>query len=302
MEVALIGKGPSRKLAPYKGQGVTTWGVNDIVAKRECDVCFWMDRHLMHDTQTDKLIVTAVNHTKTPMYSVHPWDDVQTCIVYPRNEIAGRFGTDYFSDSCCYMIALAIYQGFTHLSLYGFEYGWGTKYEVEKPCVSMWLGIALGMGLSISLYGDECELFKTVDGFVYSYGDEQSYPRENIKMARFSPPADGVEFSVEERIRMVGILPKTGRYDVVSFSKKLRAELEFTPKEAKKLNFRQQELNSKNPILIWDDTDIPPKKIEMNTAQKAMVASWLHNLEKKGELDYHSLGLYEKFCRPNESG
>ena len=97
MEVILIGKGPGKELAPKKGDGLPTWGVNDVVAVRECDVCFWMDRHLLKDAPMDRLVTNAVNHTKTPMYSAKMWDDIPTCIVYPRDDIFNYLQVKYTS-------------------------------------------------------------------------------------------------------------------------------------------------------------------------------------------------------------
>ena len=70
MEVVLIGKGPGKEDAPLIGKGVTTWGVNDLVAHRACDVCFFMDRHLLGGSQMDTLVTTSVNTTNTPLYCI----------------------------------------------------------------------------------------------------------------------------------------------------------------------------------------------------------------------------------------
>ena len=102
MEVALIGKGPGRELAPKMGEGVVTWGVNDIVRHRQCDVCFWMDRHLEEYPEMDAVITASVNKTKTLLYSAKECEDIPTSEVYPIKQIKSFFGTDYFADSCCY--------------------------------------------------------------------------------------------------------------------------------------------------------------------------------------------------------
>jgi len=303
MEVVLIGKGPSSKLAPFKGSGLTTWGVNDAVAHRECDVCFFMDRHLVKDSQMDRSVTASVNTTKTPMYSAQDWEDIPSCIVYPKDEVMRRFGTDYFADSCAYMIALAIHHGFDHLHLYGFEYGWGDKYEKERPCVESWLGRALGMGIKVSIYGEHSALFKTKDETVYSYGGPQEFSRKNMQQPQFNPDSEAVALTVAERIKIRAMIPRSGSYRVMKFAMRLYEEANFTPDEAKKLNFKEISPNKGDPpLMVWDDNDIPPKEIGMTLAEKAMVASWLNKLDKRGELDRHCLGLYEKFCVPNDSG
>lgn len=296
MKVALIGKGPGWELAPLMGKGVTTWGVNDSVAHRECDVCFWMDRHLMKDTQMDKLVTVSVNTTNTPMYSVQEWDDIPSSVTYPRDEIFKAFGTDFFADSLSYMIALAIYQGFDTFDLYGFNYSHGSMYMQEKSCAQHWLGVALGMGLTVNVYGEHCEFFKTKDGIIYSYEDEQSYPRTNMRIPRFSFPEEDIALNVMDRIMLQGLLPKMGNHQTLEFANRLRDELFFDTKQAKELNMRQVNINTDKPQIIWDDNEIPDKAIRLTVAEKSSVAAWVCQLDKEDRLTNQTLGLYKKFC------
>lgn len=296
MEVVLIGKGDGRELAPKYGSGVTTWGVNDVVAHRQCDVCFWMDRHLMKDSQMDELVTASVNATGTPMYSVKTWDDIPTSVEYPREEIFKTFGTDFFADSLCYMVALAIYQGFDTLSLYGFNYSHGSNYVTEKPAIHYWLGVAIGRGLTVSVHGPHCEIFKTKDGKVYSYSDEQQYPRQNVKMLSFHPPEEDIALDVMDRVMLTSLLPKQGNYSTLRFVDSLRKELFFDVDQAKQLNMRYVNNNTDNAQLIWDDNEIPDKVIKMTAAQKGMVASWIAKLDAENSLTLQTMGLYEKFC------
>ena len=296
MEVALIGKGPGWELAPLIGKGVTTWGVNDAVAHRECDVCFWMDRHLMKDSPMDELVTVSVNTTHTPMYSVQKWDDIPSSVEYPREEIFNAFGTDFFADSLCYMVALAIYQGFSTLSLYGFNYSHGSTYMEEKPCVHHWLGVALGKGLTVNVYGELSELFQTKDRKVYSYQDDQTMSRENIKIYQLNVPKEDVALNVMDRLMLTALLPKKGNYALLKFAERIRKELFFDTKQAKELNMRYVNNNTDNAQLIWDDNELPDKVIKMTAAQKSMVASWVSKLDADNNLTLQTMGLYEKFC------
>ena len=217
MEVALIGKGEGRKEAPLIGEGVTTWGVNDLVAHRAVDVCFWMDKEIMQDSQMDELIKISVNKTQTKTYCTRHYEDIPTSIPYPYKEITDFFGTDYFNDSCCYMVALAIYHGFTTISLYGFEYAWGNNYDKEKPAVSFWLGVAVGLGRQVKVHGQYSELMKTSDNKVYSYLTDQKM-FSDVKMKFHNPPEEDIAFSVAERVALLGLLPLQGTYHTMRFS------------------------------------------------------------------------------------
>lgn len=291
MEVALIGKGPGRELAPLVGAGAVTWGVNDVVAHRQCDVCFWMDRHLMKDTQMDRLVTASVNKTGTPTYSVHAWDDIPS-IQYPIDDVVKAFTVDHFADSFCYMLALAIYQGFNRIDLYGFNYSYGSNYMTEKPAAEFWIGVALGKGIIISIHG-ESDLLKTKDGRRYSYQTPQTMARE-VSMSSWDRPEVKIPLTVEDRISLVGLLPKEGDYGTLRFAKDLRASLLFNDSEAKALNIRYVDNSEKKPLLIWDDNKIPDKEVYLTAAQVQMVAEWLLTQDRRGLLTQQHLGLYEK--------
>ena len=297
MEVALIGKGPGKELAPLKGKGVTTWGVNDIVGERECDVCFYMDRHLQEGWQVDETITASVNTTKTPLYTAQPADGVENNIIYPIEEVKKFFGTDYFVDSCCYMVALAIYQGFDHIRFYGFTYGWGSAYVEEKPGVVFWLGIALGRGLRVSIYGEHSALLKTPDNIMYAYQNPQEMTRVGIKCSDYKISTEDIEFNITDRVQLIGMLPKEGDYKTVKFSHYLRGNLLFDIEESKQLNFRNIKKTESGELhLIWDKNEIPAKMIKLTQAEKAIIACWLYDADSRGEITYDNMALFEKFC------
>ena len=296
MEVALIGKGEGRNNAPLKGEGVTTWGVNDLVAHREVDVCFWMDKAIMENTQMDDLVKLSVNKTKTKTYCTKYFDDIPTSVPYPYNEIVDFFGTDYFNDSCCYMVALAIYQGFSTISLYGFDYAWGNNYDKEKPAVSFWLGMAVGLGRKVKIHGKYAELLKTSDGKVYSYLTDQKIYTD-VKLKFSNPPQGDVSFSVADRVAKLGLLPLKGTYHTMKFCEWFRSQLLFPPEENKKLNFRTAEEDGES-LLVWDNNLIPDKLIQLNDSEKSFLATLMNKLDRQGMINKENIKLYEKFCLP----
>lgn len=300
MKVALIGKGKGWELAPLMGNGIVTWGVNDIVGHREVDVCFYMDMPHLRGTQMEETITKSVNHTKTPLYSVEHFEEIPTSIAYPREEVFSLFGTDFFADSFCYMIALALYQGYRELDIYGFNYAFGEKYHHEKPCVHHWLGVAMGMGCTVSTYGEYCELFKTKDKKVYAYLDDQTFPTEGMQVRGVKPILKEYEFSIDDRMSLLGLLPLEGNYKEMKFTQRFHRDLSFTMEENKKLNIRGvDDTKAGKQTIIYDQTDIPAKVIELNQAEVSMIATWLYGLEQRQGLNLKNLKLYERFCNGN---
>jgi len=295
MKLALIGKGTGKELAPLKGQGFTTWGVNDVVAHRECDICFWMDKHLMDGTQMDNLVKASVNHTKTKTYCIQHFEDIPTSIPYPIATVTEFFGTDYFCDSCCFMLALAAYQRWPEIHLYGFNYAWGERYAKEKPGVSFWIGVCAGMGIKVFINGEHSELLKTQDGKVYSYLHDQKF-NVSACIRREKPSFESVTFSIRDRIELIGLLPKSGSYQTVKFSKWLREQLYLTEAESKAVNLRRIDNEASTPW-IWDDNNIEDKTIKLTEPEKAFLTSIMNHLDRAGLITYRNIDLYEKFCQ-----
>ena len=297
MKLALIGKGFGREQAPLKGSGITTWGVNDIVGHRDVDICFYMDRDHLRHMQIEEVIKTSINTTGTPLYCIEHYDDIPSSMPYPKDEIIDFFGIDYFADSFAYMLALAIYQGFKQIDIYGFNYAFGEAYVSEKPCCEFWIGIALQRGIEFNLVGDNCKLLRTRDEMLYSYKTPQQVDRSSIKLRQSKPELKEHKFSVRDRVILLGLLPRTGNYTTMQFSRKLRTELLFSVEENTTLNMRQVKDKEDGEFkMIWDDNELPDRFVELTDAESAMITAWLHAVEYRGELNYMNLKLYERYC------
>jgi len=298
MEIALIGKGIGRGLAPKKGEGVPIWGVNDIIVSRECDICFFLDRHLIKDTPLDVSITKAVNQKNAPMYSAEMWSDIPTCMSYPFQDVMDTFGTDFFADSCCYMIALAILKGFKVISLYGFNYSHGSTYVSEKPGVTFWLGMAIGMGCSVNINGKDSELLKTVDGLTYSYHTPQNLARKNIHKGHVTPSDTSFSLGTQDRMLLIALMPTVGDYKTMEFSNRLRDELAFSDAETKAGNIHIKDVNTDHPSLSWNrEQDIPPKTFTVTEAEYLVLQSIVERLNTEKKIDMFNYGLYEKFIK-----
>lgn len=94
-----------------------------------------------------------------PVYMEDEWVDIPTSVRYPRQEIVQKFGIDYFTSSIAYMIALAMYENFDEIHLYGVDMPSETEYYHERPCVEFWLGCAHRQGIKIVI-PECCPLLK----------------------------------------------------------------------------------------------------------------------------------------------
>jgi hypothetical protein len=85
-----------------------------------------------------------------PVLSINKYEGYQT-EVYPIISIIREFKTNYFRNDISYMIALAIYNGYKSLFLWGVDQGPEYMYKVGKPYVTYWLGVATGRGVNWKL-------------------------------------------------------------------------------------------------------------------------------------------------------
>jgi hypothetical protein len=92
---------------------------------------------------------------------------------YPIDEVIRYFGTDYFTNTVDYAIALAIYRKFTGIGLYGVNMSNATEYAYQKPGVEFWIGQAMGRGIKVTVHGNLSTILKTRDGLLYGYGIPQ---------------------------------------------------------------------------------------------------------------------------------
>lgn len=81
--------------------------------------------------------------------SNRPWDFVTE--KYPLKELVSHYDTLFFRNDMSFMIALALYKGYKHLSLWGVDQGPEPMYLIGKKYVTYWLGMATGMGVKWDL-------------------------------------------------------------------------------------------------------------------------------------------------------
>jgi hypothetical protein len=66
---------------------------------------------------------------------------------FPLSEVVAHFhGLQYYTCTVAYMIAHAIYEGFTHITLHGMYHPCDSlEYLHHIPCINFWVGVGVGM-------------------------------------------------------------------------------------------------------------------------------------------------------------
>lgn len=159
MILHILGRGEGWQDAP---QGGDKWCVNEIYRP---DVTMMWDMH-----KDDAWGVQQQRERENAEVLGIP---VMTLETYPLEDIVLHFDTGFFNNSLCYMLAYAIYRGYTEINMWGCNMAVGDNgdsnfYVPEHPGVEFWCGMAKGKGIKLVIHGDSA-LMKIPSGELYGY-------------------------------------------------------------------------------------------------------------------------------------
>lgn len=120
---------------------------------------------------------------RIPMSKKYPLDGVVN--KYLKNFKRNNEVNKYFTSSPCYAIALALYLGFDTIDLYGIEMETNSEYIYQRDGVGLWVGIALGVGVSVNI-PSRTTMF---DAPLYGYDDDHN----QITRETFEENAQAIE-------------------------------------------------------------------------------------------------------------
>ena len=171
-KIAVCGRAPSTLMqAPFDDHEWQIWTLGNAampqkegsgIQKGPPKLPRWDKLFELHDLEEKKAIWPqeyfdwlAIDHGK-PIIIGQPTPLIPHGIVYPWQEVFQRFGR-YFNNSISEMLAVAILEGATHLSLYGVDmaqsdpvlHDGNPEYQHQRPSCEYMLGVARGMGIEV---------------------------------------------------------------------------------------------------------------------------------------------------------
>lgn len=171
MKVALVGFASTRDLAPYDDKSYEIWALNDLYSTiprwdRWFDIHDFdlIARHVPKRAKIPKL--EAYSKMTCPVYMQDKHPQVPNSVKYPLDKIIEKWGVNYFTNSISYMIALALYEGYKTIDLYGIHMSHETEYAEQKPSVEFWVGMAKGMGVNMFIPEKSSLLKGKMYGFI----------------------------------------------------------------------------------------------------------------------------------------
>ena len=176
--VAIVGSHPAtRENVPWDDPSVDIWVFNEACTnvRAKDDPALWVKRC----DAVFQMHIPGVYHSPVNRSDPHHWEWLQqshefpvymqatdmavsACQVYPLAEIANELLSSltieqaqlrgYFTSSIAYAFALAIYQEYGRILVYGVEMSSESEYFYQRECIAFWIALALGHGVQVDLY------------------------------------------------------------------------------------------------------------------------------------------------------
>ena len=195
-KVAIVGFAPSSMTdvrALFGDPDFEIWGLNQLYLAFPAIVKYatrWFQIHHRHSydqaARDHKHHDWLAQQRSFPIYMQQREPDIPMSVAFPWQEIMQEFG-DYFTNSISWEIALAIYEGFEVIHIYGVDMAQDDEYAHQRPSCEYFIGLARGRGIKVYIPA-KSDLLKTV----------ALYPLEDI--AKFKTKIDGRRAELRERV------------------------------------------------------------------------------------------------------
>lgn len=171
----------TRDQAPYNSGDFDIWTFNEAPQADWClrwDACFQLHRPTVYTSPqnwSNKLHWDWLqqDHGDRVIWMQERDARVRNSKRYPLDEIIGSIpggSMRWFDSSPAYALALAIYQGYEGVELYGMSLASNTEYNYQLRNWNFWVGVALGVGVEVVIKCGKNNDFG--NGILYGYNGE----------------------------------------------------------------------------------------------------------------------------------
>ena len=155
--VIIAGTGPTIEACPRTApDGWEIWGANGAYDYVECNRIFCVDADLETlERVAPKMLQDFYSIRDIPIVMQRKYPSIPMSQEFPASWIRYQFKVTYFTNTIACMIACALVEQVKEIKFYGVDI-WSSgalqkEYQFERPCLEFWLGIAMGMGVEVSV-------------------------------------------------------------------------------------------------------------------------------------------------------
>lgn len=157
-KVAIVARGGTNRLAPFRDKEWEIWGLPWISYPR-LDVAFELHSQQFYEDIEDSWLkqegwrkeFNRDNPNAITYCDPSRMHGFKNPREYPLEEVAKSIPIFYFENSIGYMLALAIHQRVGEIGLYGVHMFAGAEAELAAPCVAYMVGVAQGRGIKVTV-------------------------------------------------------------------------------------------------------------------------------------------------------
>lgn len=150
--LTIVGRGDSWIYCPFEGD---IWIVHSVLTlpgmdERHIDKMFAFDDISCQKTHSGKALkdlIDIATERKIPIVSTRGYATER----YPLLKILDEFGVSWFRLTVSYMLALAIYEKYDMVHIYGIDQDKEDRYIRTRPFVDFWLGVMVGRGIKYTI-------------------------------------------------------------------------------------------------------------------------------------------------------
>jgi hypothetical protein len=170
MKVAILAKGPT--LQKFSGIDGEVWGLNQLGRSHNLDRLFVMDDLRIRMPIWDSELPEFLKGYDKPIYTSRVYPEFKTSVEYPLADVSKRFGVPLgisFYSTVDYMIALAVYEGYDVIDLYGVDCTQPKREERERVSIARWITVAQANGIEVRAQSGSFFSWFTNTGTVYEH-------------------------------------------------------------------------------------------------------------------------------------
>ena len=139
-----------------------------------------------------------------------PHDDMQGSERLPIDEIveSNPSQMDWFAGSPIYMLAMAIYEGYNHIRIYGLDQlDW--EHITQRECFAAWVSYAVGLGIKVD--GALSYLEDYTKRYGYEYGPDFCEYQEGLLWRGHPQDQVQIRYKMPSRARLGKAFEKGGK-------------------------------------------------------------------------------------------
>jgi len=167
--VCIVGSAPTtREDAPFDDLTKPIWVFNEAAEIEWCkraDVVFQMHLPEVYRSPLNRTDPEHWQWLQQDHGAIIYMQDVDPAVPnsrkYPLDEIFARYRFHwpdgdlirFITSTPAFAVALAVYQGFEKIEIYGCDLHSNTEYQYQRDNFAFWIGVALGEGIEVEMHG-----------------------------------------------------------------------------------------------------------------------------------------------------